>query len=121
MPRKIVLTLILLITAVISGALLFFNRKQRTPSPVQVLDYHWSKQPESSLVYVLGTLTNHSDQALLGVTIEFNLLNGNGEPIGKAQDYLAILEPRKAWRFKALVLEPTAVSAEFNLVRVLPP
>ena len=69
------------------------------------------KAKGSSVVYAVGELKNDSDHQRFGLKIELDLLDTNEARIGAATDYLAILEPRKSWYFKALVLEGKAARA----------
>jgi len=75
------------------------------------------KAKNSSVVYALGQIKNESDDQRFGLKIELDLLDGSGSKIGTATDYLAILEPRKDWHFRALVLETRAVSARFASIK----
>ena len=92
------------------------------PAPKSLADLkvgaiRFEKTKGSSLVYAVGTLVNNSDHQRFGVKVELNLLNAQGGRLGNAQDYLAILEPRKSWDFRVLVNEPKAVSATLAAVR----
>lgn len=72
----------------------------------------------SSLRYAVGTLKNDSDHARYGINIEVTLLDKNNQALPtKASDYLQMLEPRKEWRFRALVVDSKAVSAKVSSVR----
>jgi hypothetical protein len=78
------------------------------------------KAPGSSLVYVIGTLRNLSDQQRFGVKVEFSLLDTNGQPLGKATDYNRQLEAHASWVFKAMVLESKATTARLETVTESP-
>ena len=69
------------------------------------------KAKAGSLVYVVGALKNESDHQRYGVRAEFELLDAAGRPVGKTSDYRDVVEPRREWRFRALVLTKKAVSA----------
>ncbi len=71
----------------------------------------------SSLVYAIGAVNNDSDYQRFGVRIELNLINAKGERVGGAQDYIAVIEPRKTWEFRVLVNDPKAVSATLSALR----
>jgi hypothetical protein len=66
----------------------------------------------SGLVYAQGTVTNALDRQRFGVKIELDLFNAQDNKIGNASDYLAVLEPHKAWQFSALLTEPKTVNAK---------
>jgi hypothetical protein len=70
------------------------------------------KADGSGLVYAQGTVTNDTDRQRFGVKIELDLFNAQDDKIGSASDYLAVLEPHKAWQFNALLTEPKTVRAK---------
>ena len=47
-----------------------------------------------------------------GIKIELDVLDGKSERVGVAKDYRSTLEPRQQWRFRALVLDNRAASAQ---------
>lgn len=69
------------------------------------------KAKSGSLVYAVGMLKNDSDHQRYGVRVEFELLDVSGKNVGKASDYKDVIEPRKEWRYRALVLTKKAASA----------
>lgn len=75
------------------------------------------KAKGSSLVYAVGRLKNDSDSQRFGVNVEIELTDAGGSILGLAKDYRNVLEPRQEWRFRALVLHPTAVSAKVAVIR----
>ena len=70
----------------------------------------------SLLVYAVGTVKNDSDHQRYGVRVEFELLDASGKSVGKASDYKDVIEPRKEWRYRALVLTKKAASARLVAV-----
>lgn len=71
------------------------------------------KAKSSRLSYAMGTLKNDSDHQRFGVKVDLELFDSAGNKLPtKASDYVQMLEPRKEWHFRALVLEPKAVSAK---------
>src|SRR5687767_3599059 len=76
------------------------------------------KAKGSRLAYVMGTLKNDSDHQRYGVRIELELFDQNGNKLpALANDYLQNLEPRKEWKFRALVLDAKAVSAKVAAIK----
>jgi hypothetical protein len=71
----------------------------------------------SSLVYAVGTIANNSDHQRFGVKVEVDILDKAGKKIGKATDYIQVIEPRDKWRFHALVLEDKAASAKIASIK----
>ena len=71
------------------------------------------KAKNSRLSYAMGTLKNDSEHQRFGVKIELELFDAAGNKLAnRANDYVQMVEPRKNWNFRALVLEPKAVSAK---------
>jgi hypothetical protein len=71
----------------------------------------------SSLVYAVGTIANNSDHQRFGVKVEVDIVDAGGKKIGKATDYIQVIEPRGNWRFHALVLEDKASSAKIASIK----
>lgn len=76
-----------------------------------VASFEIERTKGNSLVYVVGTVRNESARQRFGVKVEFDLLDGSGAKVGTTKDYAAVIEPRGAWRFKALVLDPKPVAS----------
>jgi hypothetical protein len=67
----------------------------------------------SRLTYAMGTLKNDSDHQRYGVKVELELFDQAGSKLPtQANDYLQTLEPHKDWNFRALVLDPKALTAK---------
>jgi hypothetical protein len=69
------------------------------------------KAKGTGLVYAVGVLKNDSDHQRFGIRIEIEVIDSAGNKVGTAKDYRAVLEPRQAWRFRALVLDKRAAAA----------
>ena len=67
-------------------------------------------------LFAVGTVKNTSERQRFGLRVELDVLDIDGMKIGTASDYLAILEPKKNWRFKALLLEKNAMSAKLTSI-----
>ncbi|MBP9901863.1 MAG: FxLYD domain-containing protein [Verrucomicrobia bacterium] len=65
----------------------------------------------SAIVHAVGKVRNLTNRQRFGVRVQLELLDRNGRKIGEAKDYQALLEPNAEWPFRALVVEPKAVSA----------
>ncbi len=89
-------------------------KKSSAARELQVMDYQLEKEPGRSLVYVVGSVTNATDQQFFSVRVNFALFDKNGGPVGSATDYLQVLEPGKGWNFRALVLDTNAVIAKLT-------
>lgn len=75
------------------------------------------KTKSSSVVYAVGTVKNELDRQRFALRVELDLFDADGAKVGTASDYLSILEPKKDWRFKAMVLEKKAVSAKLAAIK----
>ena len=88
-----------------------------TTNDLAVGSIRLERTTNSTVIYAVGKVKNESDRQRFGVKVELDLFDGAGEKIGSASDYLSILEPKKEWRFKALVLERKAVTARFAAIK----
>ena len=75
------------------------------------------KAGKGTVVYAVGSVRNESERQRFGLKIELDVFDRDGLKVGTASDYLAILEPRKEWRFKALVLDAKGASARLAGIR----
>ncbi len=94
----------------------------RPPPPVSineftVADLAIEQAPKSTLIYATGLVRNNADRQRFGVRIELDLLDAASQKIGTAKDYLPILDPKKEWRIKALVVDARAVRAQLAVIR----
>ncbi|TAL01523.1 MAG: hypothetical protein EPO07_08225 [Verrucomicrobia bacterium] len=78
------------------------------------------KAGSGSLVYAVGSVTNLTDRRRFGVKVELDLMDRDGKKIGTAKDYRDTLEPRAAWRFKAMVMEARTESARLTSIAESP-
>jgi hypothetical protein len=68
-------------------------------------------EKQGALRYLRGTLRNDLTRQRFGVKIQLDLVDVNEGRVGSASDYRAVLQPGEVWQFRALALEPAAVSA----------
>ena len=92
------------------------------PEAVTKADFRCSdvllqKNPGSSLIYAVGTLTNSSARQRFGVKLILNLFDEAGNKVGEATDYQQLIEPRSEWNFKALAVAPKTASASIASIR----
>jgi hypothetical protein len=87
-------------------------KAKKSASDLKVSEVQLEKTKGSSLVYAVGTVKNDSDYQRFGVRIELDLFNQKGTKVGTSQDYIAILEPRREWQFRALIHDSKAVTAK---------
>ena len=66
---------------------------------------------------VAGQIVNHTQVRFYSVSVVFELLDKGGKPVGDAAEYLAILEPKDSWDFKAVISRPDAASV--RLVKIV--
>lgn len=86
-------------------------RFEKLPDEFAATPVRLEKAAGSSLIHAIGTLRNESDRQRLGVTVELELLDTAGAVLGRAQDYVATVEPRSEWRFRALIVPKGVASA----------
>jgi hypothetical protein len=72
------------------------------------------KNPGSSLVYAIGTLTNKAARQRFGMKLILDLFDEAGVKVGEATDYQQLIEPGGQWNFKALVVAPKAAAARIS-------
>jgi len=83
----------------------------------QVSPVTLEKTGGSSLVYAVGTVNDITNRKRFGVQIAIGLFDREGRPCGSAKDYQANLDAGGRWKFRALVIEKTAVSAKVISVK----
>jgi hypothetical protein len=72
---------------------------------------------EGHLIYAVGMLTNETARQRFGVKVELEVLDEHRNTLGTATDYTEVIEPGKAWKFRALVTAKTANSAKLIKVK----
>jgi hypothetical protein len=70
----------------------------------------------SSLVYIVGTITNASNRQRFGVKVELELFAADGSRLGGASDYQKVLEPNAAWKFRALAVDKRTAMAKIAAI-----
>jgi hypothetical protein len=85
--------------------------------PFEVSEVALEKAPGGSLIQAVGTVLNPLDKQRFGVKVEIDLLNAAGKKIGKASDYVQVIEPKAAWHFKALVMAAKPASAKLASIK----
>ena len=71
----------------------------------------------SSLVYVVGTITNAGNRQRFGVKVELELFAADGSRLGVASDYQKVLEPNAAWKFRALAVDKRTAMAKIAAIK----
>lgn len=92
-------------------------KRKKSASDLKVSEVKLEKTKGSSLVYAVGTVTNDSDYQRFGVKVELDVFDAGGKKVGKTQDYIGILEPRRDWQFRALILESHAATAKVSTLK----
>jgi hypothetical protein len=75
------------------------------------------KSGNGNLVYAVGKLRNTSDHQRFGVKVELDVFNASDEKVGTATDYVPFIDPGKEWKFKALVTDRAAATAQLTAVK----
>jgi hypothetical protein len=68
-------------------------------------------EKQGALRYVQGIASNTLPQQRFSVKIHLELLDTNELRVGTTSDYRPIVQSNEVWQFRALVVEPSAVSA----------
>lgn len=127
--RRVGFTLILVLaaTAAVRWGQLWWEKRPKLgkdgkprPEGVQLLNHSLQPQAGTSLLFVRGNVTNHSDVAWFDVKVECELLDKNGASLGKFSDTKTVLDAHKLFPFSIAVLDPDAKSytnIQVNAVR----
>lgn len=75
------------------------------------------KAETGGISYAVGTVKNDSDRQRFGVKIMLDELDKADHTVGSISDYIAVLEPAKQWRFKAMLTDPRAVKVKLTGIR----
>jgi hypothetical protein len=75
------------------------------------------KPGDGRLVYAIGTLTNDTPRQRFGVKVELEVQDEQHNKLGTATDYTDVIEPGKAWKFRAMVTAKTAAAAKLTKVK----
>ncbi len=89
----------------------------KSPADLKVANITLERTKGTSLVYAVGNINNASDHQRFGVKVELEFFDAGGKKVGTSTDYLQILEPRKEWHFRALVLDAKTVSARLARIK----
>jgi hypothetical protein len=74
------------------------------------------RSPNSRLVYAVATIKNDTDRQRFGVKVIVDVLNKEGETVGKTSDYTQFIDAHKEWTFKALVTDFKAAGAKIDSI-----
>ena len=76
---------------------------------VELLNHSLQKQPGTALLFVRGSVTNHSGVPWYDLKVECELLDKTGASLGKFSDSKMVIDPHKLVPFNISVLDPDAV------------
>lgn len=71
----------------------------------------WSWESTEYSRALVGTIRNDSDRTINFVSVNFNLLDKDGNKVGTTDDNIASLNPGENWKFKASVFQDAAQRA----------
>jgi hypothetical protein len=66
---------------------------------------------QGSVRYLRGSLRNDLTRQRFGVRLQLDLLDADEGRVGSASDYRSVMQAGEVWQFRALALEPAAVTA----------
>jgi len=100
--------------AVVLGLILAYGKLERgNGEDVELRRYELQPANGAEPARVGGNIVNHTKVRFYSVIVEFDLFDRAGKPVGRTSDYLAILEPKDSWDFKAVVSRPDVATAKF--------
>lgn len=117
--RRIGLGLVFILALVAAGRWFQYSRSigpakgadgKPVKDGVELLNHSLQPQAGTALLFVRGTVTNHSDVAWFEVKVECELLDKSGTSLGKFSDSRIVLDPHKLFPFSIAVLDPDAKS-----------
>jgi len=80
---------------------------------LDLFPFTFATDADQGITTVTGEVANTGTNALADVSIVFNVLDSDDKIVGTVSDQTASLVPGVRWAFKALVLDNSAVKAEF--------
>lgn len=111
------LVLVLAMAAAVRWGMFYWEKRPKLgkdgkpkPEGVELLNHSLQPQPGTSLLFVRGNVTNHSDVAWFEVKVECELLDKSGASLGKFSDTKTVLDAHKLFPFSIAVLDPDAKS-----------
>lgn len=117
--RRIGMALVLILALVAAGRwgqyyLSIRPKKGKDGKPlkegVEILNHVLQTQPGTSLLFVRGNVTNHSDVPWFDIKVQCELLDKSGASLGKFSDSKIVLDAHKIFPFSIAVLDPDAKS-----------
>jgi hypothetical protein len=66
--------------------------------------------------YITGVVKNQSSETYSIVTISYSLYDRSGDLVGNAVDTIQNFRPGATWKFKAIILESSAVKFELDSI-----
>lgn len=104
------------VVAVLGLILAYVKLERGNGEDVELRRYELQPANGAEPARVGGNIVNHTKERFYSIIVEFELFDKSGKPVGGASDYLAILEPKDSWDFKAVVSRPDA--ATVKLVKI---
>lgn len=90
-----------------------FNQEIVSKENLELIGYEISTDEFGSDM-IVGTVKNNSGKQYSYAQIEFNLYDSDGNQIGSTFDNINNLEPDKAWKFSAIILEENVSEVKFK-------
>ncbi len=84
-----------------------------TRGDLNLYPFAFATDADQGTKMVTGEVENASTNALTDVSVAFTVFDADDQSVGTVSDQIATLAPGVRWAFKALVLDNTAVKAEF--------
>jgi hypothetical protein len=88
------------------------EQTQKEEGQLELLDDWGIETDDIGMNFITGVVVNESQDTLTLVSITFSIFDIDGYKIEDAMDVTETLRPGEKWKFKALIFEDGAASAE---------
>jgi len=89
--------------------------KQNALNQLTLETWTWDSTEYSRAL--VGTIQNNSNRTIGFVSVNFNLLDKDGDKVGTAEDMIETLNPGETWKFKASVFQDAAQRATLDSIK----
>jgi hypothetical protein len=90
--------------------------KQDAVNKLNLVNWQWDNSNQFSR-YLVGSIRNDSNRNITFISIEFELLDDQGNKVGSAEDLINSLSPGETWKFRAMAGPETASRAQLSSLK----
>lgn len=87
------------------------QKQQMIQPSLRLIDFNWETSEHGSK-YIVGSIRNDTDKKYTYAQVSFNVYDTADAQVGSAMANINNLEPNVTWKFKAIVIEKSAVKAK---------